>query len=211
MFLLLPFLYFFQICLLAGFCYQSLTIDVSSVVGAPGRRGVLTTQGGIAGFFWATGKRACFNSPEWSRGPSPAKTEPPKIVLVVCCWLILLLLWCVVVVCRCRCGVSLWCVVVVVVVVVVSEVCLGVRCVRSQRHGNATAVTETNWWQVTWESRLPATPPPPLPALHSCDSSRAHPGRQRTSSKNCTWEKSTVFCAECSLRLLELVATCSQQ
>ena len=23
-------------------------------------------------------------------------------------------------------------------------------------------VTETNWWQVTWESRLPATSPPPL-------------------------------------------------
>ena len=29
--------------------YQSLTVDVSSVVGAPWRRGVLTTQGGIAG------------------------------------------------------------------------------------------------------------------------------------------------------------------
>ena len=24
-------------------------------------------------------------------------------------------------------------------------------------------VTETDWWQVTWESRLPATSPPPLP------------------------------------------------
>ena len=24
-------------------------------------------------------------------------------------------------------------------------------------------VTETEWWQVTWESRLPATPPPPSP------------------------------------------------
>ena len=28
-------------------------------------------------------------------------------------------------------------------------------------HHDATSVTETNWWQVTWESRLPATPPPP--------------------------------------------------
>ena len=27
----------------------------------------------------------------------------------------------------------------------------------------ATTVSETKWWQVTWESRLPATPPPLLP------------------------------------------------
>ena len=35
-------------------------------------------------------------------------------------------------------------------------------------------VSETNWWQVTWESRLPATPPPPEPSTtHSCESSTA--------------------------------------
>ena len=43
------------------------------------------------------------------------------------------------------------------VVVVVSDACLDVRCVCPQRHGGATTVAETNWWQVTWESRLPTT------------------------------------------------------
>ena len=40
--------------------------------------------------------RACFNSPEWSGGSSPVKTEPPPdcivVVVVVCCVLLLLLL-----------------------------------------------------------------------------------------------------------------------
>ena len=44
----------------------------------------------------------------------------------------------------------------VVAVAVVSDACLDVRCVCPQRHGDATTVTETNWWQVTWESRPPA-------------------------------------------------------
>ena len=50
--------------------------------------------------------RACFNSPEWSGGSSPVKTEPPQIVLL------LLVLWCVVVcgcvwLCMVVCG-SVW-------------------------------------------------------------------------------------------------------
>ena len=79
-----------------------------SVVGAPWRCGVLTTQGWIAGIGLGRllGERACFNSPEWGGGSSPVKTEPPQIVL-------LLLLLCVVVV-------LLLCVVVVVVVVVLT-------------------------------------------------------------------------------------------
>ena len=39
---------------------------------------------------------------------------------------------------------------------------LGVCMITPQR-SMQNAVTETNWWPVTWESRLPATPPPPSP------------------------------------------------
>ena len=65
--------------------HQSLITDVSSVVGAPWRCGVLMTQGGIA-WDWVgppTWWRACFNSPEWGGGSSPAETEPPQIVLLL--------------------------------------------------------------------------------------------------------------------------------
>ena len=50
-------------------------------------------------------------------------------------------------------------VVVVVVVVVVSDARIDVRCAWSQRRGNATTVTETIWWQVTWESSLATSSP----------------------------------------------------
>ena len=90
--------------------YQSLI--VSSVVGAPWRCGVLTTQGGIAGIGLGRllgGEHDSFNFPEWRGGSSPVKTEPPQIVLL------LLLLWC-------CCGV------VVVVVVVVVRTCSLIPC-----------------------------------------------------------------------------------
>ena len=44
-----PVLFLFRFFLSNVLQYQSLTVDVSSVVGAPWRWGVLTTQGGIAG------------------------------------------------------------------------------------------------------------------------------------------------------------------
>ena len=47
---------------------------------------------------------------------------------------------------------------------------------RSMQH----AVTETNWWQVTWESRLPATSPPPFPCQTRKNSSEGRL-KQRTS------------------------------
>ena len=43
------FFVFFQICFIAGMSNKHLLFDVSSVVGAPWRCGVLTTQGGKAG------------------------------------------------------------------------------------------------------------------------------------------------------------------
>ena len=65
--------------------YQSLT--VSSVVSAPWRCGVLTTQGGMAGIGLGRllGERACFNSPEWGGGSSPVKNGafPDCIIVVV--------------------------------------------------------------------------------------------------------------------------------
>ena len=51
-------------------------------------------------------------------------------------------------------------VVAVVVVVVVSDACSKV-CLSHSCDDDA-AVSEINWWRVTWESRLPATPPPRL-------------------------------------------------
>ena len=43
--------------------------------------------------------------------------------------------------------------------------CLGhdLMCVYGHSTPVTATVTETNLWQVTWESRLPATSPPPLP------------------------------------------------
>ena len=46
--------FFFYVFAASSFLYQGFTKDVSSVVGAPGRCGVLTTQGGIAGIGLAT-------------------------------------------------------------------------------------------------------------------------------------------------------------
>ena len=48
------FFFFFYVFAASSFLYQGLTKDVSSVVGAPGRCSVLTTQGGIAGIGLAT-------------------------------------------------------------------------------------------------------------------------------------------------------------
>ena len=46
---------------------------------------------------------------------------------------------------------------------------------------SCNAVTETYWWQVTWESRLLATPPPPLP----CQSREKLLFRQHLRKRNC--------------------------
>ena len=70
--------------------YQNLTTDVSSVVGAPWRCGVLTTQGGIAGIGLGRllGGGHDPTPQKWGGGSSPVKTEPLQIVL-----LLLLLFW----------------------------------------------------------------------------------------------------------------------
>ena len=62
--------------------YQSVT--VSSVVGAPWRCGVLTTQGGIAGIGLARllGE-SMVQLPRVGGGSSPVKTEPLQIVLLL--------------------------------------------------------------------------------------------------------------------------------
>ena len=52
--------------------------------------------------------------------------------------------------------------VVVVVVVVVGHRLRCAMCMAT-KYNNAARVTDTNWWQVTWESRLLATSPPPSP------------------------------------------------
>ena len=78
------FLLFFFLVFLSNifYCwrqYQSLT--VSSVVGAPWRRGV-----GRDSWDWVgppAWVRACFNSPEWGGSSSPVKTEPHQIVLLL--------------------------------------------------------------------------------------------------------------------------------
>ena len=53
--------------------------------------------------------------------------------------------------------------------------CLGhdLMCVYGHSTPVTATVTETNWWQVTWESRLPATSPPPEPSTKNSSSSRA--------------------------------------
>ena len=65
--------------------YQGLTKDVSSVVGAPWRCGVLTTQGGIAGIGLGRllGGEHESTLQEWSGGSSPVKAEPHQIVLLL--------------------------------------------------------------------------------------------------------------------------------
>ena len=75
--------FFFQIFFVASINVQSLTVDVSSVVGAPQRCGVLTAQGGIAGIGLGhqPGESARFNSPQWGGRSSPVKTEPLQIVV----------------------------------------------------------------------------------------------------------------------------------
>ena len=63
------FLYFFQICFIAGsmemWCPDDTGRDSWDWVGPPA---------------WG---RACFNSPEWGGSSSPGKTEPPQIVLLL--------------------------------------------------------------------------------------------------------------------------------
>ena len=54
-------------------------------------------------------------------------------------------------------------VVVVVVVVVVLDTCLDVRCVWSQRHGNAMSPRTNLHVAGHLGGKLPATPPPPSP------------------------------------------------
>ena len=66
---------------IAGISIKVLTVDVSSVVGAPWRCGVLTTEGGTAGIGLGhqLGSVQDSNSPEWGGSSSPAKTEPLQI------------------------------------------------------------------------------------------------------------------------------------
>ena len=54
-------------------------IDVSSVVGAPWRCGVLTTQDGKAGIGLGHRLETEHNFPDWGGGSSPVKTEPHEI------------------------------------------------------------------------------------------------------------------------------------
>ena len=75
------------------------------------------------------------------------------VVVVVFVFVVVCVLLCVVVVCCC-CSCSCSC-----------SCCLGhdLMCVYDHSTPVTATVTETNWWQVSWESRLPATSPPPLP------------------------------------------------
>ena len=84
-------------------------------------------------------KRASFNSPEWGgvgwRAPRGASAPSRKKTERPLIGLLLLF--------RRR-----------------LDVCV---CMVTPQRSMHNALTETNWWQVTWESRLPATPPPPFP------------------------------------------------
>ena len=77
--------------------YQSLT--VSSVVGAPWRRGVLTTSGGIAGIGLGRllgGERA--STPQSGvEAPRLLKRSLPRLYYYCCCCVVVLLCCCVVV------------------------------------------------------------------------------------------------------------------
>ena len=78
------FLVFLSICFIAGISIRVLTVDVSSVVGAPWRCGVLTILGGIAGVGWdhVPGREHGSTLQSGVGGSSPVKTEPPQIVLL---------------------------------------------------------------------------------------------------------------------------------
>ena len=80
------FSFFLDLFYLFKYLNQGSTKDVSSVVGAPRRCGVLTTQGLIAGI--GSGhqlgrEHASTNSPEWGGDSSLVKTEPLQIVLLL--------------------------------------------------------------------------------------------------------------------------------
>ena len=73
--------------------HQKRVLNVSSVVGAPWRCGVLTTQGGIAGIEGRLlGGEHASTPTEWGGGSSSVKTEPPQIVLLLLLLLLLLFL-----------------------------------------------------------------------------------------------------------------------
>ena len=65
--------------------YQSLTKDVSFVVGAPWRCGVLTTKDGVGkDLGWATHLGESIQNLEWGGGSSPVKNEAsPDCIVVV--------------------------------------------------------------------------------------------------------------------------------
>ena len=69
--------------------YPRLTFDVSSVVGAPWRRGVLTTQGGIAGFgVGHPPERLAWSSRRKRIVAKENGASPDWIIIVVGCWLL---------------------------------------------------------------------------------------------------------------------------
>ena len=118
--------------------YQGLTKDVSSVVGAPWRCGVLTTSGGIAGIGLGRllGGEHASTPQSGVEAPRLLKRSLPRWY-----YLLLLLFWT-----RLSKHVS----------------------VHTPLPRHATTVSKTNWCQVTWEERnLPATSAPLLKQKHA--------------------------------------------
>ena len=87
--------FFFYLYFIAGISIRVLTTDVSFVVGAPWRCGVLTTYGGIGGVGLGHFHGREHDSTPQSGGgsSSPVKTKPLQIVLLLLLMLVLVLVF----------------------------------------------------------------------------------------------------------------------
>ena len=81
-------LLFFSICAASSICNKGLTKDVSSVVGAPWRRGALTTLSGIAGIGLGhlLGSENDSTPQEWSGGSCLSKRSLSRLYYCCCFW-----------------------------------------------------------------------------------------------------------------------------